>query len=274
MPHRLAIAMQKGGVGKSTTAINVAGALADATDRTTTADHDVLLVDADPQGFITVTLGMTDYYTDGDAFTLYDVLTDIDEFERVGELVRPHTEFDILPAHGQNFMLERELWSLSRTQERLGMALDRLNSAKYDYVVIDAPPNLGPLADGSLLAAENVLFASKADKIASFSMSLLLSEIETLEKEFGTTISSIGAAVNLVQDNNESQNRTQWFVNNIGEDNLAVIPDTVAIEGAFGQQGSVFNPEYEPQNRHREKKAQEIRDRYDQLGKLVVDHYA
>lgn len=273
MTHRLATAMQKGGVGKSTTSINLAGALADDTDRTSTDGHDVLLVDADPQGFTTIMFGLTEYYTDGDAFSLYDCLTDIDEFDRVGELIHEFDEFDVLASHGENFMLERELWSLSRTQERLGMALDRLPD-EYDYVIIDSPPNLGPLADGALLAAENVLFASKADKIASFSMNLLMNEIGTLEQEFATTIDSVAAVVNLVEDNNISNERIEWFVENIGEDHLVIVPDTVAIEGALDQGGSVFNPGYAPENRHRREKADDVRDRYDQLAQLVEAHYA
>jgi chromosome partitioning protein len=272
-PHQLAVAMQKGGVGKSTTAMNLAGALADGTDRTTTDGHDVLVVDADPQGFVTIQHDLVDYYTDDAATSLYDALTDIDQLQATPDLVRSTAEFDLLPAHGRNFQLERELWSLSRTQERLGMALDELPDDAYDYVIIDAPPNLGPLADGALLSAENVLFASKADKIAPFSMRLLLNEIETLEKEFGTDIASVGAVLNMVERNSITDERIRWFEQNIGAANLTRVPDSVAVEGAHDQHGSLFSPDYEPVNGHRASKAAEIRDRYDALAQQVVDHY-
>lgn len=254
--------MQKGGVGKSTTTINLSGALSDA-------GHDVLLVDADPQGFSTVTLGFKDYYVDPDAKTLYHVLReDADQFHQVNEFILEHDEFDLLPAHGRNFNLEKELYSLSRTQERLGMVLDEVEE-DYDFVLIDSPPNLGPLADGAILGAKNVLFVSKPDQIATFSLELLLEEIRSIEKNFVVDIDTIGAVVNDLQDNQITEDRLEWFQSNVGEDNTFIVPSTVAIEGAFGQQHSVFD--YEAENRHREQKAAEVKDIYHNLAMHVEE---
>lgn len=264
---RLAIGMQKGGVGKSTTAINLAGALASPDGPTD--EHDVLVVDADPQGFCTITLGFSDYYV-SDETNLYDILTDIDKFGDINEIIQQHEEFDVVPAHGRNFSLEKELWSESRSQERLGMALDELDD-DYDYVLIDAPPNLGPLADGAIIGAGHVLFASKADTIATFSMNLLMQEISTLEKEFRTEIGSVGAVVNQVTDDNIAEERLEWFVDHIGDENTFVVPETVAVEGAFNQGFSVFG--HTPENRHREKKAKEVQDIYHGLAAHVEGYY-
>lgn len=264
--------MQKGGVGKSTTAINLSGALS-AVDNREASDSDennVLLVDADPQGMATVTLGFRDYYVNPDATSLYDVMTDVDNFSMINSIIKEHNEFDIVPAHGMNFQLERELWSLSRTQERLGLAIEEIEK-DYDYIVIDSPPNLGPLADGALLAAENVLFVSRADSIATFSMNLLLQEISTLEKEFGRSIGIAGAVLNAVTKNNISNERREWFEDRFG-DSLFIVPETVAIEGAFNQQHSVFD--FEPTNRHREKKSKEVKTVYQALAQTVEEHYA
>jgi len=265
MARRLAVAMQKGGVGKSTTSINLGGALA--------ADgaHDVLLVDADPQGFATITLGFRDYYVDSDAVSLYDILLDYERFGDVNDIIQSHAEFDVLPAHGRNFQLERELFSANRTLERLDMALDELE-ADYDYLVIDTPPNLGPLADGALLAAEHVLFVSRADSIATFSMNLLTQEIQQLEREYSREIGIVGAVVNQVTSNNISDDRLDWFLQNLGEENVFTVPETVAIEGAFNQGHSVYG--FEPTNRHRATKAGEIRAIYDELAAHVEGHYA
>jgi chromosome partitioning protein len=269
MANRLTVAMQKGGVGKSTTTINVCGALGYA--ETLADKHDVLLVDADPQGFATITLGFRSYYVDNDVASLYDIMLDFERFDEVNDIIQSHEEFDVLPAHGSNFKLERELWSANRSLERLDMVLNEIER-EYDYMVIDSPPNLGPLADGALLAAENVLFVSRADSIATFSMNLLTQEIAQLEREFQRDIGIVGAVVNAVTRNKISDERLDWFLENLGEENVFIVPETVAIEGAFNQGHSVYG--FEPSNRHRNKKATEVREIYDRLATHVEGHYA
>lgn len=243
MTFRIAVSMQKGGVGKTTTAINVSGALA-------ARGHDVLAVDADPQGGLTLKLGMRDLYRQGEAdYALYDVLADFGELtlDDLDELIVSTSEFDIVPAHIRNFRLEKELYGEARGVETLRLALNRMD-AEYDFIIIDSPPNLGPLSDGSLLAAENVLFPSHPNTIAKDSLEILFDEIETLENKFDTqTITTAGAVLNQVPaQGNVAKRLKEWFVDTFGEGYVFEVPDRDAIEHAIEYRTSIF--EYDPED--------------------------
>jgi len=242
MTLRTAVAMQKGGVGKTTTSINVAGALA-------ARGHDVLAVDVDPQGGLTLKLGLRDQYRTAD-HALYDVLADfgdlsLDDLDRL-VLAGDDMEFDVVPSHLRNFRLEKHLYSEARGVETLRLALDRLDRA-YDYVVIDSPPNLGPLADGALIAAENVLFPSHANVIAQDSLEILFDEIDTLEEKFEDyEVTMLGAVLNAVGRGSVTDSMRAWFSETFGEDHVFEIPDRAVIEHAIEYRTSVFA--YDPED--------------------------
>lgn len=240
MAHRLAVAMQKGGVGKSTTTMNLAGGLADK-------DYNVLTVDADPQGGLTVKLGLKDIYRDSE-YSLYDVLSDQGslELDDLDRLVVRHEEFDLIPSQIQNFNLEKALYTEAGGHMALNTALDRMDS-DYDYILIDSPPNLGPLSDGSLLAARNVVFPSHPNEISQNSIWLLRQEIETLERKFSIDISSIGAVLNEVPSRETvSREMQNWFYNVFGEENVFEVADRAVIEHSISYNSSVFG--YDPED--------------------------
>lgn len=258
----LAVAQQKGGVGKTVTSINTAGALV-------AHGKDVCLVDADPQGGATVNLGYRDEYLNDD-LTLYDVLTgDVDEFDRINELIHEHPEFDVVGASARDVQYEPESHTLPRTYERLGLALERIEKS-YDYIVIDCPPSMGSLTDGALLYADSALLVSRPSPIATFSLELLFKEIDTLEATFGTSIGIVGAVVNAVTRNSIADERLQWFKESFG-DNYVTVPETVAIEDAQEQHSSVYG--FVGSNRHRKQKGAEVRERYDEIADMVEAHY-
>ena len=94
----------------------------------------------------------------------------------------------------------------------------------------------------------------------------------TLEREFEREVVIVGAIVNALTRNKISDERLEWFLDNLDEENTFIVPETVAIEGAFNQGHSVYG--FEPTNRHREQKAKEVRDIYDRLAAHVEAHYA
>lgn len=261
---RIDVGMQKGGVGKTTTSINLAGALA-------SKGHDVLAVDADPQGGLTLKLGYRDEYRNSE-YATYDVLSEMGQLslDDLDELIVDGNEFDIVPSHLRNFRLEKHLYSEARGVEALKIALDRL-SREYDYIVIDSPPNLGPLADGALLAAENVLFPSHANTIAQDSLQILFDEIDTLEDKFDDVeISTVGAVLNEVGRDGVSTDVHDWFIETFSEDYVFKIPDWAVVEHSIEYRSSIF--QYDPEDAGYawdEDKAEQLQEKYREIATHV-----
>jgi len=261
---RIDVGMQKGGVGKTTTSINLAGVLANR-------GHNVLAVDADPQGGLTLKLGYREQYRESE-YALYDVLSEMGQLtlNDLNELIINGSEFDIVPSHIRNFRLEKHLYSETRGVEALKLALDRL-SEEYDYIIIDSPPNLGPLADGALLAAENVLFPSHANTIAKDSLEILFDEIDTLEdKVSDMNISTVAAVLNEVGRDGVSNETQDWFIETFGEDYVYEVPDWAVVEHSIEYRSSIFayNPDDAGYPWDAEK-ADELRGRYNEIAAHV-----
>ncbi|EMA09606.1 chromosome partitioning protein [Haloarcula vallismortis] len=162
------------------------------------------------------------------------------EFDQLDDLIISGGEYDIIPAHMRNFLAEKSLYTDRRGFESLKIALNR-SDIDYDYVLIDSPPNLGPLADAALLAAENVLFPSEPNVIAQESLKILFDEVETLEDQFEVKIRAIGAILNQVPAQGSIADDMQdWFTETFGEDRVLSIPDRDAIEHAIEYETSIY----------------------------------
>lgn len=149
MGRVLAVANQKGGVGKTTTTINVAASLAIAGRR-------VLLVDVDPQGNLTSGLGQRNHVNT--AGTIYDALTTPDPTRDARPFVIAGgvEGLSLIPADRNLTGAEIEMVSLSSREERLRLLLETIRD-DYDYVFVDCPPSLGLLTLNALVAADAVI---------------------------------------------------------------------------------------------------------------------
>lgn len=231
MAYRLTVANEKGGVGKTTTAINVAGALADR-------GHDVLFIDLDAQGNATVGLDLETAYTD-DHRSLYDVLAELTEQQEVDSVIRSSGEFDVIPSHVDMFNAESELQTAMRGRERLWMALDELN-ADYAYIIVDAPPSLGLLTDNALLACRNVLVPALPEEASRHALDILFRHIETLEDGYGIEIDTVGLVANRIEVDGETDRMLEWFASQYESLPIWKIRNRVVLKRAWANGTSVF----------------------------------
>ena len=168
MGRIIAVANQKGGVGKTTTAVNMAAALA-------AMRHRVLLVDLDPQGNATTGSGIDKHAL---AVSTLDALMG----ERpVADCVQPSIEagYAVLPANGDLTAAEVRLLEAPLREKRLALALAAVRD-DYDYLLIDCPPSLNMLTLNALVAADSVLVPLQTEYYALEGLSALLGTIDQI----------------------------------------------------------------------------------------------
>jgi chromosome partitioning protein len=180
MARIVAIANQKGGVGKTTTAINLAASVA-------TQGLKVLLVDFDPQGSASSGVG---YHKSRVELSVYDALVGDIAF---ADCVRPTeiTTLFVAPATSDLVGAEVELISAEGRQLFLKRALDTV-ADQFDYIIIDCPPSLGMLTLNALTAADGVVVPMQAEYFALEGLSDLLATIEKVKEHFNPRLELCG----------------------------------------------------------------------------------
>ena len=186
MVNVISVANQKGGVGKTTTTINLAASIADRGYR-------VLIVDIDPQGNATSGLGIEKSEIDQD---IYNVL--IDEVPLKETIHHTSTKkLDIVPATINLSGAETELISMMARETRLKSAIDTVND-DYDFIFVDCPPSLGQLSINAFTASDSILIPVQSEYYAMEGLSQLLNTIRLVQKHFNKDLGVEGVLLTML----------------------------------------------------------------------------
>jgi len=227
MTKIITIANQKGGVGKTTTCVNLAASLA-ATKRR------VLLVDMDPQGNATMGSGIDKNELE---FSICEVLLGENTVQEV-MLRAPEAGFDLLPSNGDLTAAEVQLMNKIGRERQLTLALETV-ADKYDYILIDCPPSLNMLTVNALVASSGVVIPMQCEYYALEGLTALLDTIEQIRISVNPNIKVEGLLRTMYDPrNNLSNDVSSELVEHFGDTVYrTVIPRNIRLAEApsFGQ---------------------------------------
>ena len=229
----ISVANQKGGVGKTTTTVNLATLIAKKGKK-------VLLIDTDPQGNATSGLGITKELE----FSVYDILVGETSFEETVQ----ETAIKNLKVCPSNISLagaEVELVSMMSREQRLKVKLDEVKE-KYDYILIDCPPSLGLVTLNAFTASDSVLIPVQCEYFALEGLGQLLNTVNLVKKHLNKNLEIEGALLTMYDARTNLSNQVVKEVKKYFEDKVykTVIPRNVRLSEApsYGMPISIYDP--------------------------------
>lgn len=230
----VSIANQKGGVGKTTTSINLSTILAKKGKK-------VLMIDADPQGNASSGVGID---RDEIELSVYDVLINDAQIEEVVKKTNIKN-LDLCPSNINLAGAEVELVSIESREHRLKEKLDNVKD-KYDYIIIDCPPSLGLITLNAFTASNTVLIPVQCEYYALEGLGQLLNTISLVKKHLNKEIEIEGALLTMYDARTNLSNQVVKEVKNYFNDKVYknVIPRNVKLSEApsYGMPISIYDP--------------------------------
>ena len=217
----ISIANQKGGVGKTTTAVNLSSMLAKKGKK-------VLLIDTDPQGNATSGVGVDKTVS----FSVYDVLVDDVEIENTIQ-VTAIEKLEVCPSNINVAGAEVQLVSQDSREYKLKQKLDKIKD-NYDYIIIDCPPSLGLVTLNAFTASDSVLIPVQCEYYALEGLGQLINTINLVKKRLNKELVIEGALLTMYDARTNLSNQVVKEVKNYFEDRVykTIIPRNVKLSEA------------------------------------------
>ncbi len=252
MGKRIAVANQKGGVGKTTTAVNISAALAKAGKK-------VLLADIDSQGNACSGLGMT---ISEDQLSMYEILIEDASVEEV-RIKTNVPNLELLPVNAHLSGVPVELVDMEEREYRLKKALEPVKN-NYDYIIIDCPPALDLLTLNGLTAADSVLIPIQCEYYALEGMVKLMNTIELVQQNLNPSLCIEGVLLTMYDGRTNLSNQVVQEVSSYFKDSVfsTIIPRTIRLSEAPSH-GIPIN-EYDPSGIGSTS--------YDKVAQEIIDH--